>query len=186
MDDKTIVELYWQRDESAISATQEKYGTYLMKIAGNILTLPEDAEESVNDTYLAAWNSIPPQKPAVLSTYLGKLTRRISISLFRRRHADKRRGSEFALALTEIENIIYDSTNPEAELDASLLGEAINKFLRSLKADERRVFIGRYFYMDPLSEVAAYCGMSESRAKSMLFRTRQKLKEYLKKEGFIT
>lgn len=186
MNDDSIVKLYWMRDESAITATEEKYGAYLMKIAGNILTLPEDAEESVNDTYLAAWNSIPPQKPAVLSTYLGKLTRRISVSIFRKRHADKRRDGEFALALTEIENIISDTATPEALLDASLLGEAINKFLRTLGTDERRVFIGRYFYMDPLSEVAAYCGMSESRAKSMLFRTRQKLKEYLKKEGFVT
>lgn len=186
MNDDSIVTMYWQRDESAITATQEKYGAYLMKIAGNILTLPEDAEESVNETYLAAWNSIPPQRPAVLSTYLGKLMRRISVSIFRKRHADKRRGGEFALALTEIENIISDTTTPEALLDATLLGEAINKFLRGLRTDERRLFIGRYFYMDPIDEVAAYCGMSESKAKTMLFRTRKKLREYLKKEGFIS
>ena len=185
MNDERIVELYWQRDESAISATQEKYGAYLMKIARNILSLPEDAEESVNDTYLAAWNSIPPQKPAVLSAYLGKLTRRISISIFRRRNAEKRKGCELSLALEEMENVIPDHTSPESELEARLLGEALNRFLRSLKPDERRTFIGRYFYMDPLCEVAAYCGMSESKAKTMLFRTRKKLGEYLKKEGFI-
>lgn len=185
MNDAQIVELYWQRDESAVTVTQEKYNTYLLKIAYNILNNHEDSEESVNDTYLAAWNSIPPQKPAVLSTYLGKLTRRISISLFRRKNADKRQGGEFALSFSEMEDVMEGNMEPEKEIEAQILGELLNKFLRSLKSDERRTFIGRYYYMDPLKEVAAYCGMSEGKAKTMLFRTRMKLKEYLRKEGFM-
>ena len=185
MNDAQIVELYWQRDESAITVTQEKYNAYLMKIARNILNDTGDSEESVNDTYLAAWNSIPPQKPAVLSTYLGKLTRRISISLFRKRNADKRRDGEFALSFSEMEDVMEGNMEPQKEMEAQILGELLNKFLRSLKPDERRTFIGRYYYMDSLKEVAAYCGMSESKAKTMLFRTRVKLKEYLAKEGFV-
>jgi len=185
MNDDAIVALYWQRDESAITVTQEKYNAYLMKIARNILNNTEDSEESVNDTYRAAWNSMPPQKPVVLSTYLGKITRRISISLFRKRNADKRRDGEFALSLDEMEEVLTDHMEPEKEIEAGLLGELLNQFLRSLKPDERRTFIGRYYYMDPLKEVAAYCGMSEGKAKTMLFRTRVKLKEYLKKEGFV-
>ena len=185
MNDDAIVALYWQRDESAITVTQEKYNAYLMKIARNILNDTEDSEESVNDTYLAAWNSMPPQKPVVLSTYLGKITRRISISMFRKRNADKRRGGEFALSLDEMEEVLTDHMEPEKEIETKLLGELLNQFLRSLKSDERRTFIGRYYYMDPLKEVAAYCGMSESKAKTMLFRTRVKLKEYLAKEGFV-
>ena len=185
MNDDAIVALYWQRDESAITVTQEKYNAYLMKIARNILNDTGDSEESVNDTYLAAWNSMPPQKPVVLSTYLGKITRRISISMFRKRNADKRRDGEFALSLDEMEEVFTDHMEPEKEIEAKLLGELLNQFLRSLKPDERRTFIGRYYYMDPLKEVAAYCGMSESKAKTILFRTRVKLKEYLKKEGFV-
>ena len=184
MNDDAIVALYWQRDESAITVTQEKYNVYLMKIARNILNDTGDSEESVNDTYLAAWNSMPPQKPVVLSAYLGKITRRISISLFRKRNADKRKGGEFALSLDEMEEVLGDHMEPEKEIEAKLLGELLNQFLCSLKPDERRTFIGRYYYMDPLKEVAAYCGMSEGKVKTMLFRTRAKLKEYLIKEGF--
>ena len=116
MNDDAIVALYWQRDESAITVTQEKYNAYLMKIARNILNDTGDSEESVNDTYLAAWNSMPPQKPVVLSTYLGKITRRISISLFRKRNADKRRGGEFALSLDEMEEVLTDHMEPEKKI----------------------------------------------------------------------
>lgn len=182
--DEQIVELYWQRDESAISATQEKYGAYLMKIAWNILNEVQDCEESVNDTYLAAWNSIPPQKPFILSTYLGKLTRRISISQFRRRNAAKRQGSEYAFSISEIEDSMTDSVTPETELEIKQLGMLLNEFLRSLKPDERNTFIGRYYFMDTLKEVAGYCGMSEGKAKTILYRTRLKLKAYLTKEGY--
>lgn len=184
MNDEAIVELYWKRDESAIGATEEKYGAYLMKIARNILGSHEDSEESVNDTYLAAWNSIPPQKPTVLSLYLAKLTRRIAISLFRQKNSLKRRSSELALSISEMEEILTATETPENELEAKLLSESLNRFLLTLSEEERHTFIGRYFYMDSVKKIAAYCGMSESKAKVMLYRTRQKLKEHLLKEGF--
>ena len=185
MQDEQIVALYWERDESAITATQEKYAAYLTKIAHNILDDPGDSEESVNDTYLAAWNSIPPHKPSVLSTYLGKLTRRISIDRWRRRTSQKRGKGEFALSMTEMEDLMTDREDPQSVLDAKVLGELLNRFLRTLKPEERNAFIGRYYYMDTLRDVASYCGMSEGKAKSMLFRTRQHLRTYLEEEGYI-
>ncbi|MBQ2767161.1 MAG: sigma-70 family RNA polymerase sigma factor [Clostridia bacterium] len=185
MQDEQIVALYWQRDEGAIAATEKKYGAYLIKIAHNILASREDSEESVNDTYLAAWESIPPQKPTVLSTYLAKLTRRIAIDIYRRRSAQKRQGGEFAVSMCELEDVLGGGTTPELEFETKLLGEALNRFLHALSADERNTFIGRYFYMDPLREVAAYCGMSEGKAKSMLYRTRLKLRDYLRQEGLM-
>lgn len=184
MQDEKIVSLYWKRDERAIKETQSKYDRYLTKIAYNILADFEDSKESVNDTYLAAWNSMPPHKPDVLSTYLGKMTRRISIDIFRRKNREKRKASEYAVSLSELEDCIADEGTPESSMDLQLLAEAINTFLRTLQADERNTFIGRYYFMDSVKEVASYCKMSESKAKSMLFRTRNRLKEYLREEGF--
>lgn len=184
MQDEKIVELYWQRDESAIRETQDKYDHYLHKIAYNILTDEEDSRESVNDTYLAAWNSMPPHKPSVLSTYLGKLTRRISIDIFRKRNRIKRQGSEYSLSLTELADCISSEDSPEKDYEIKLLGESINAFLRTLSDDARNVFIGRYYFLDSVKDVANYCGISESKAKTLLFRTRNSLREHLKKEGF--
>ena len=184
MQDEKIVELYWQRDESAISETQAKYENYLYKIAYNILSDKEDSFESVNDTYLAAWNSIPPHRPNVLSTYLGKLTRRISIDIFRKRNRIKRQASEYALSLTELENCFSSDNSPEKDYESKVLGEVINAFLRTLPDDARNVFIGRYYFLDSVKDVANYCGISESKAKTLLFRTRNSLREYLEKEGF--
>ncbi|MBR5201842.1 MAG: sigma-70 family RNA polymerase sigma factor [Clostridia bacterium] len=184
MQDEKIVELYWQRDESAIHETQEKYETYLYKIAYNILSDEEDSMESVNDTYLAAWNSMPPHRPNVLSTYLGKLTRRISIDIFRKRNRVKRQSSEYALSLTELEDCISSNDSPEKDYEAQVLGEVINTFLHTLSNDARNVFIGRYYFLDSVKDVANYCGISEAKAKALLFRTRNSLKEYLIKEGY--
>ncbi len=184
MDDERIVALYWHRDEEAIRETQNKYERYLTKIAYNILADLEDSMESVNDTYLAAWNSIPPNRPAVLSTYLGKITRRISIDIYRRRNRSKRQADTYALSLSELEDCIADPNTPEQRLDAQLLADAINAYLRMLPEDARNTFIGRYYFLDPLKEVACYCGMSETKAKSLLYRTRCGLREYLIKEGF--
>lgn len=184
MQDSQIVALYWQRDEAAIGATQEKYEQYLSKIAYNILSDWEDSRESVNDTYMAAWNSMPPHKPEVLSTYLGKLTRRISIDIFRKRSCLKRQASQYALSLSELEDCAAPGSSPEEAMQTQLLADAINRFLRTLSKDARNLFIGRYYFMDPLKEVAAYCGISESRAKSILYRTRCSLKAYLQKEEF--
>lgn len=184
MQDAEIVELYWNRDESAIMETQNKYERYLTKIAYNVLADFEDSKESVNDTYLAAWNSIPPHRPNVLSVYLGKLTRRISIDIFRKRNREKRKASQYALSLEELGECVPASDGPEQTMDSQLLADAINKFLRSISEDARNAFIGRYYFLDSLKTVAGYCGMSEAKAKTLLFRTRCGLKEYLKKEGF--
>lgn len=184
MQDESIVALYWERDEAAIEETKNKYERYLFKIAHNILSDFEDSQESVNDTYLAAWNTMPPHKPTILSTYLGKLTRRISIDIFRRKNRSKRRASEYAISLSELEECVTDGSNPEEELEVKLLANAINDFLRTLPKDARNLFIGRYYFLDSLRDAAEYCGMSESRAKSLLFRTRCNLRVYLEKEGF--
>lgn len=185
MEDAQIVCLYWDRDETAIRETETKYDRYLTKIAYNILYDMEDSRESVNDTYLAAWNSMPPHRPSVLSAYLAKLTRRISIDCFRCRTRDKRLPSEYAVSLTELEDCLSGGDTTEEAVNVKLLADAIGIYLRLLPESARTAFIGRYYFLDPLKEVAAYCGMSESKAKSLLYRTRLGLKEYLKKEGYL-
>lgn len=184
MEDEQIVSLYWQRSESAIRETEQKYDRYLTKIAYNILSDHEDSRESVNDTYLAAWNSIPPHRPSVLSAYLGKLTRRISIDRFRSRNREKRKASEYALSLSELGDCVSAGNTTEDMVNVKLLADAIGIYLRLIPEEARNAFLGRYYYLDSLKEVAAYCGMTESKAKTVLYRTRQGLKDYLKKEGF--
>lgn len=184
MEDAQIIELYWDRREQALSETEKKYAAYLTKIARNILADQQDSEESVNDTYLAAWNSMPPHRPKVLSSFLGKMTRRISIDRWRARHAQKRQPSEYALSLAELEDCIPGGSTPEAELNVKFLGEAISRFLFSQPKETRTLFVARYYFLDSLKEAAGYCGMTESKAKSLLFRTRCSLREYLRKEGF--
>ena len=183
MKDEQIVNLYWDRNEDAIHQTQMKYGSYLAKIAYNILADYEDSQLCVNDTYFAAWNSMPTNRPSVLSTYLSKITRQITIDMFRKKNRLKRYASQYAISLEELGDSFSDATTPEQELEAKLLVDAINRFLRTLPNDSRNTFIGRYYFFDSLKEVAAYCGMSESNAKSMLYRTRHSLKAYLAKEG---
>lgn len=185
MEDSAIVKLYWDRNEEALSQTQCKYGQYLLTIAQNILSDREDSRESVNDTYLAAWNSMPPHKPNVLSTYLGKLTRRISIDLFRKKISEKRGGGEYALSLEELGECAGGDGDPQRELEAKVLAEKIAAFLQAQPQQVRHVFIGRYYYMDPVKEIARYCRISESRVKILLYRTRQALGQYLQKEGFL-
>ena len=185
MEDEKIVSLYWARDEQAIAETQKKYDRYLTRIAMNVLADPEDSRESVSDTYLAAWNSMPPHRPGVLSTYLGKLTRRISISCFRRKNREKRRPSEYALSLSELGDCISGGNTTEEEVNLKLLADAIGIYLRLLPVESRNAFIGRYYFLDPVKEVAAYCGMTESKCKTVLYRTRQGLKAYLEKEGYM-
>lgn len=184
MEDAEIVELYWARDEDAITQTKTKYGAYLNRVAYNILSDLEDSQECVSDTLLAAWRSMPDNRPKNLRTYLGKITRQVSIDLYRKRNRMKRYASEYAISLDELGDSFSDGKTPEDELDAKLLTEAVNRFLRSLPEDSRNTFIGRYYFFDSVKNVARYCGMSESKCKSMLYRTRQSLKVYLQKEGF--
>lgn len=184
MEDEKIVSLYWERSEDAIRETEIKYDRYLTKIANNILDSLEDSREQVNDTYLAAWNSMPTHRPSVLSTYLGKITRRLSIDCFRTRNREKRRDSQYALSLSELEDCVSAGNTTEEIVNVKLLADTIGIYLRLLPEDARNAFIGRYYFLDSLKEVAAYCGMTESRCKMLLYRTRLGLKEYLEKEGF--
>lgn len=182
MDDSKIVDLYLSRDESAIKETETKYGRYLMKIAYNILSDLRDSEESVNDTYLRAWNSIPPHKPNVLSTYLGKITRQLSIDIYRKKNGKKREGSTYAISLEELSDCVSGKSTPEQEMEFKLLAEAIGKFLKTLPDETRNIFVCRYYFMDSIKEIASYCGSSESKIKSTLYRTRNGLKEFLESE----
>lgn len=184
MDDTQIIDLYWQRSEAAIAETQTKYGTYLFSIANRILPFREDAEESVNDTYLDAWNAIPPARPNILSAFLGKLTRRISIDRWRSLNAEKRGGSAVTVALEELSGCIPGGSDPAAEVETKELAKAISRFLDSLPRTQQQVLVMRYFHLADLRQIADRFGMSVPRVKSMLFRIRQKLRAYLAKEGY--
>ena len=184
MEDAEIVALYWARNEDAITQTKIKYGAYLNRVAYNILSDLEDSQECVSDTLLAAWRSMPDNRPKNLRTYLGKITRQVSIDLYRRRNRMKRYASEYAISLEELGDSFTDGRTPEDELNARLLTETVNRFLRTLPDEARNTFIGRYYFFDSIKNVARYCGISESKCKSMLYRTRQSLKVYLQKEGF--
>lgn len=184
MDDKKIVELYWSRSEQAISETQSKYGSYCYSIAYNILGNNEDAEESVNDTYNDAWNSIPPHRPSILSTFLGKITRCISIDKWRNYNAKKRGGGELPLVISELQDCISDEGTVEREFEKQHLSDIINTFVKSLPETEQKVFLCRYWYMDSIASICKQFNFSESKVKSMLFRTREKLRVVLEKEGF--
>ncbi|MBR5666057.1 MAG: RNA polymerase sigma factor [Lachnospiraceae bacterium] len=183
MTDAEIIELYFQRDEQAIRETMDRYQSYLMKVAVQILGNEQDAEEVVNDTYQAAWSSMPDYRPEVLSAYLVKITRQKAIDRLRYLNREKRQGTEYAVSFEELGDVIADRSSEVTEPGDSGLNEAIARFLKDLPADARHLFLGRYFYFDSLKDTASYCGMSESKAKSMLHRTRRKLKAFLKKEG---
>lgn len=185
MDDKEIVELYYKWDEGAIAATQKKYGAYLYRIAVHITAHPSTSEECVNDTYLGAWNSIPPQRPAVLQTYLGKMTRRISIDRYRKNAAAKRGGNEVALSINELEECIPAMSLVEQEIESRQLSETINTFLGTLPLEKRRAFLLRYWYSLSIKEISDLLGASETKIRNMLSRTRKELKVYLVKEGLF-
>lgn len=185
MEDNRIIELYWERSENAISETSEKYGKYCYAIAYNILSNAEDADESVNDTYLDAWNTMPPHRPTILSTFLGKITRRIAIDKWRGRTARKRGRGETALALDELADCVPSSHDVEREVEEHELVNTLNAFLSKLPLYERDVFICRYYFLLPISEISGKFNYSQSKTKSMLSRTRKKLLAYFEKEGLI-
>lgn len=183
MEDSKIVALYWARDEEAIRQTQIKYGRYCYAIAYSILHSREEAEECENDTYLDAWRSMPPHKPQLLSAFLGKITRRISLDKWRRSTAEKRGGGEVSLSLSELTDCISDSKSIDDNLQADELAKLIDAFLRTLPPDERSVFLCRYWYFDTVADIAKQFGFGQSKVKTMLLRTRRKLKTHLEKEG---
>ena len=185
MDDQKIIDLYWSRSETAITETDQKYGKYCYSIAYNILTNNEDAEESVSDTYMAAWKAMPPKRPSTLATFLGKITRRLSIDRWRSRNRNKRGGGEIVLALEELEDCIADSQTVEKKYERKLLALALNRFLKSLPETERQIFLCRYWYLDSISVIAKYYGFSESKVTSMLHRSRKKLRAVLEQEDLL-
>lgn len=185
MEDKQIVELYLLRNEQAIDKTAEKYGKYCFSIANNILNNYEDAEETVSDTYVGAWNAIPPHRPANLSTFLGKITRRLAIKRWRANHTLKRGGGEMPLVLEELAGCIPSGGDPEQDVENAELGRMLNRFVHGLPKTERNVFVCRYWYLDSIEDIAKRYSFSQSKVKSMLSRTRKKLRTYLEKEGIV-
>lgn len=183
MRDHEIVDLYWKRSETAITATSAKYGSYCHTISYNILNNEEDAEECVNDTWLGAWKSMPPQRPNRLAAYLGKITRNLSINRYKQYTAERRGGGQTELALAELEDCVPASTMVEQVVEEKTLVDAINRFLYAQPEQKRNIFIRRYWYLYSIRDIASVYGMSESKVASLLFRMRNELKNHLEKEG---
>lgn len=186
MEDTEIIKLFWNRSERAIQETERKYGGYCMGIAMRILCSTEDSKEVVNDTMLAAWENIPPHRPAVYRTYLGKIARNLSLKRWRYKSARKRGLGEFDLALEEISSCASASNGRDLieELEVKELVGIIERFLKKQRALDRKVFVCRYFYFESIQEISGRLGCTESRTKSILFRMRKKLRKELMKEGY--
>lgn len=185
MNDSEIVKMFINRDQNAIVHAEEQYRKYCSSIAFGILYNREDSDEAVNDTYLGAWNSIPPNKPENLKTYLGRLTRNISIKILRSKNSEKRGNGKSMLILDEIAECTYADNNTEKEIELKELSDAVNSFVRKLPEEEQKIFICRYWYFESVKGIAERFSMSESKIKSMLFRTRKKLVKHLRKEAFL-
>ena len=183
MEDRKIVDLYWQRDENAIPETAAKFGGYCRTIAYNILSDAEDAEECLNDTWLRAWNTMPTNRPSRLAPYLGKLSRWISLTRLRENTSLKRGGGETALVLDELADAVDSGADVEKAVELKELNAALRRFLKTLGETERQVFLARYWFIASIAEIAEKFGFSESKVNSMLHRTRKKLLGYLKEEG---
>ena len=185
MEDSRIVELYWQRSSDAIAESNIKYGPYCFTVANNILGSPEDSEECVNDTWLAAWNAMPPGRPARLQMFLTKITRNLSFNRFQARAAKKRGGGEIILVLDELAECIPGESSVEQEYEAKELSRAIQAFVRELPERDGNVFVRRYFFTESAAQIAGRYSMTENHVMVILSRVRKKLKTHLVKEGFI-
>ena len=183
MEDLQIIELYWQRQESAIEETSQKYGNFLFGLAWNILHSRDDADECVNDTYLSAWNAIPPQRPNAFKVWLGRITRNLSLDRWRKARADKRGGEDMDILLGELDTCVPERRGVEQTLEDQEIAAAISRFLRPQSAESRTIFLRRYWYGEPLSEIAKRLLCSEAKVKSSLFRSRSALRSFLEKEG---
>jgi len=183
MEDREIVDLYWQRSDRAISETEQKYGRYCRTIAMNICGAKEDAEECVNDTWFRAWNRMPSERPTVLSAFLGRITRNLAINIIKAKNRIKRGGGEASLALEELSECISDGRSPENVLEEKELEELIGRFTADLKEGDRMIFVLRYWYLVPVADIAEKLQCSQGKVKSSLFRTRKKLREALQEEG---
>lgn len=185
MEDSKIVELYLQRDENAIKETKIKYEKYCSYIANNILNSTLDTEECVNDTYLATWNSIPPNEPKSLRAYVGKIVRNIALNRYNANKA-KKRSDSIEVVLDELNEVIGDSESDGRNLtDELTLKYALNTFVGSLKQETREIFVRRYWYLSSIKEIASDYRLKESKVKVTLLRTRELLREFLRKEGIV-
>lgn len=182
MEDKAIIDLYFERNEDAIKCTEEKYGRYLYAISNNVLDSNEDSLECVNDTYLTAWNTIPPQKPLKLSAYLGRIARNLAINRYNFNNADKR-NKNLETALSEMEGFLPSPDFAEDTANELTFKSVLNRFLHALPEEKCNMFILRYWYLFEISEIAKKMGVSESKVKTTLLRLREKLKKILEKEG---
>jgi len=182
MDDKSIIKLYWERDEQAIRETSSKYGRLCMHIAGNILFSAEDREECLNDTYLTIWNLIPVQNPCRFSVFISKITRNLALKKYEYLSAAKRNPST-CVSLDELNSCISGKDTPESELENKRIEQSIDTFLWMQSEEKRTVFIRRYWYFDSIGTICAHTGFSQSKVKSMLYEMRRKLKAHLESEG---
>ncbi len=183
MEDGKIIDLYWARSERAIEETDQKYGAYCTAIARNILHDEEDARECVNDTYLRAWNAMPPQRPDRLAVFLGKITRNLSLNRFRLTRTEKRGAGQTALALSELEECVSGRDDPALAAEAGVVTACIEGFLCRQSKTRRDIFLQRYWYLSPVKEIARDHAVSESKVTALLFRMRKELKQYLEQEG---
>ena len=181
MTDSQIIELYWARNEDAIKETDFVYGKKLHYLADRIVQNFEDAQECVSDTYMKTWETIPPQRPEYFFAYIAKICRNFALGVLDWKSAAKRKGEVVSLS-AEMEACIPDPAH-QRRLEGQELGEVLNRFLESLSRDHRVIFLRRYWYMDTIAEIASRYGMSESKVKTSLHRTRTKLHAFLAKEG---
>lgn len=183
MEDQDILQLYQDRDEAALTETAQKYGAYCGAIARNILGNREDAEECLNDTWLRAWNAIPPRCPNPLSGFLGAVTRNLAFDRWQRLHAQKRGGGQTALALEELGECV-SGRDADSDWERRELEEALRAFVKTLAPDRREMFLRRYWRVEPVSEIARRFGRTENQVSTILYRIRKKLKAYLIERGF--
>lgn len=182
MEDEVIIDLYFERAEDAIKETEVKYGGYLEKVIRGIISTREDIEECLNDTYMAAWNSIPPRRPKSLGAYIAGIARNTALNRYDYLTAEKRNPT-VEVVLSELEECLSAGNLVEQEVQARSFIKALNSFLRGIGSEKRTIFIRRYWFCDSTREIAVRFGMSEGKVKSMLFRIRKQLLKYLEKEG---
>lgn len=184
MEDAKIIELYWERDEQAIAESEKKYGAYCRSVAHNILSDAEDEEECVNDTWLRAWNAIPPERPRMFSVFLGKITRNLAIDLYRKKHREKRGAGETALVLDELSECVSGKDDPVDKVMEQDLRDQINGYLRVLPDEKRSIFVLRYWYAESVSGIAKRFGMTTTNVSVILSRLRAGLRAHLTERGW--
>ena len=185
LSDETIIELYWRRDEQAIRETDVKYKSFLLSVANNIVSDRRDSEECLNDTYIGAWNAMPPARPVLLKSFLTTIMRRVAINRFHANNRQKRISSEYAVSLSEFEDFITNSESTETELETKELAKAISNYVRSLSDRQMYIFISRYYIADPILKISSDLGCSVSTVKREITAIKNGLEKHLESEGYV-